>query len=73
MRVVSEDRTIDVPYEESVIWYHGGVKQIRADRGDMNEYILKSDVESDEAERILSEIRMAYTMGRKVYEIPKKG
>lgn len=65
MRVVSEDRTIDVPYEGSVIWYHGGVKQIRANCSAINEYILKRNVESDETEKILSEIRDAYSMGRK--------
>lgn len=73
MRVVSEDRTIDISYEQSVIWYHGGLKQIRANWWDTHEYILKSDVERDEAKEILSEIRTAYAMGRKIYEIPEKG
>lgn len=73
MRVVSEDRRTDIPYEQSVIWYDNGFKQIMASCCDVNEYILKSDVESDEAKEILSEIRMAYTMARKVYEIPEKG
>ena len=69
MRVISENRTIDVPYERSIICYHGVFRQIRADcygNGDSAvEYVLKRNVESDEAEKILSEIRDAYSMGRK--------
>ena len=65
MRVISENRTIDVPYERSTIYYHGDFKQLRADCSAMNGHILKRNVESDEAEKILSEIRDAYSMGRK--------
>lgn len=72
MRVISEDRRTDIPYEQSIIFYHGDCGQIIADCLFTN-YVLKNKVKSDEAEQILSEIRMAYAMGRKVYEIPEKG
>lgn len=67
MRVIGNNNTVDIPYERSAIYYHGGFKQIRADcYGDFDdEYVLKSRVERDEAEKILSEIRNAYSMGRK--------
>lgn len=66
MRVIGNNRTVDIPYEQSVIYYYGGFKQIRADYRDSGDgYILKSKVESDEAEKILSDIRNAYSMGRK--------
>lgn len=73
MRVISEDRRTDIPYERSIIYYHGGFKQIIADCLSANEYVLKSEVKSDEAEQIILDIRMAYSMGRKIYEIPEKG
>ena len=74
MRVISENRTIDVPYEQSVIWYNARLRKIQADCHGRT-YSLKINIEAgtDEAERIISEIRTAYAMGRKVYEIPEKG
>lgn len=65
MRVIDNNKMVDIPYERSTIYYHGDLKQLRADCSVMNEYILKRNVESDEAEKILSEIRDAYSMGRK--------
>lgn len=65
MRVIGNNKMVDIPYERSTIYYHGDLKQLRADCSAMNEYILKRNVESDEAEKILSEIRNAYSMGRK--------
>lgn len=65
MRVICNNKMVDIPYERSTIYYHGNLKQLRADCSAMNGHILKRNVESDEAEKILSEIRDAYSMGRK--------
>lgn len=65
MRVICNNKMVDIPYERSTIYYHGDLKQLRADCSAMNGHILKRNVESDEAEKILSEIRNAYSMGRK--------
>lgn len=65
MRVIGNNKMVDIPYERSTIYYHGDLKQLRADCSAMNGHILKRNVESDEAEKILSEIRDAYSMGRK--------
>lgn len=72
MRVISEDRTIDVPYEKSVIYYHSILKEIRARLND-EDYVLKTNVERNEAKNIHLEIIMSYATGRKSYKIPEKG
>ena len=72
MRVVSESRTIDISYEQSIIYYDSISKNIQADYY-YEGYVLKENVTLEEAKEILSEIRTAYTMGRKIYEIPEKG
>lgn len=74
MRIVSSDGSIDIPYESVALFAHSDGSVAYSFYGD-SEFSLRLSYKyknSDRALKVMSDIRYAYVMGRKMFVMPKE-